>query len=70
VTDSLTLIVSEETGSVSVACLGSLQRNVTQEQLRLELQKLVVMPEENRNLMWNFKRKKGQQKDEGKADKS
>lgn len=68
-TDSLTLVVSEETGAVSIASLGRLQRSVTQEQLRLELQKLIVKPGENRSLMFNFKLKKGQQKDEDKSDK-
>lgn len=68
-TDSLTLVVSEETGAVSIANLGRLQRNVTQEQLRLELQKLIVKPEENRNLVFNLKLKKGLQRDEDKSDK-
>ena len=39
-TDSLTIIVSEETGRVSVAQGGTLERNVTQDTLRDELIKL------------------------------
>lgn len=40
VTDSLTIIVSEETGKVSVAYKGLLTRNITAEQLR---EKLVIL---------------------------
>ncbi len=38
VTDSLTIIVSEETGKISVANLGTLDRNLNAEQLRERLQ--------------------------------
>jgi len=37
VSDSLTIVVSEETGSVSVAKNGRILRNLTQEQLREQL---------------------------------
>lgn len=37
VTDSLTIVVSEETGAVSVASDGNLRRNLTQEDLRAQL---------------------------------
>ena len=37
VTDSLTIIVSEETGSVSLAYEGNLTRRLTAEQLRAEI---------------------------------
>lgn len=37
VTDSLTIVVSEETGTVSVAIGGELQRNLTSEELRGQL---------------------------------
>ncbi|MBQ9644301.1 MAG: diadenylate cyclase CdaA [Lachnospiraceae bacterium] len=40
VTDSLTIIVSEETGSISTAYRGNLSRNLNQETLRAELVKL------------------------------
>ena len=42
VTDSLTIVVSEETGSVSVAKHGRLLRNLNQDQLRELLQTLHV----------------------------
>ena len=37
VTDSLTIVVSEETGAVSVAAQGELKRNLTQEELKSHL---------------------------------
>ena len=37
VTDSLTIIVSEETGAISIAYRGVLNRNVTADQLRERL---------------------------------
>lgn len=37
VTDSLTIVVSEETGAVSLAQDGELKRNLTQEELRAQL---------------------------------
>ena len=37
VTDSLTIVVSEETGAVSVAMEGDIKRNLTQEALRAQL---------------------------------
>lgn len=43
-TDSLTIIVSEETGKVSVAQNGKLTRGVTQEQLK---EQLVILQEKN-----------------------
>lgn len=67
-TDSLTLVVSEETGAVSIASLGKLQRGVSREELRLELQKLIVKPGENRNLVFSLKLKKGLQRDENKSE--
>ena len=45
VTDSLTIIVSEETGKVSVAKFGNLITNIDGDTLRLELEKL-----QNKNL--------------------
>lgn len=63
VTDSLTIVVSEETGSVSVAKAGRLMRNLNQEQLRVQLQALQVKPEEGRKIkLW-----KGRGRNENKA---
>lgn len=52
VTDSLTIVVSEETGSVSLAFDGSILRNLSPENLRVELNKLIVEEKDNtyRNL--------------------
>ena len=54
VTDSLTIVVSEETGSVSVAKNGRLLRNLNQEQLKEQLQTLQVKSaERNKKLrLW------------------
>lgn len=66
VTDSVTLIVSEETGAVSIARRGQLTRGITGEELKAELLKLKPEEEENRGL--GYKLLKGLQKNEGKAD--
>lgn len=65
VTDSLTIIASEETGAVSLAQEGGLKRNVTPEELKAELQKLQHKSTEAKR----FKILKGRLKNEGKADK-
>ncbi len=53
VSDSLTIVVSEETGSVSVARNGRLLRNLNQEQLKEQLQSLQVKQEESRKIkLW------------------
>ncbi|MCI8584962.1 MAG: TIGR00159 family protein [Lachnospiraceae bacterium] len=63
VSDSLTIVVSEETGSVSVAKNGRLLRNLNQEQLKEQLQTLQVKPEEGRKIkLW-----KGRGKNEDKT---
>lgn len=65
VSDSLTIVVSEETGSVSVAKNGRLLRNLNQEQLKEQLQVLQAKPEENRKIkLW-----RGRGKHENKVDK-
>lgn len=54
VSDSLTIVVSEETGSVSVAKNGRLLRNLNQEQLKEQLQTLQTrISEKNRKIkLW------------------
>ena len=53
VSDSITIIVSEETGSVSLAKGGRLLRNLNQEQLKEQLQSLQAKPEEGRKIkLW------------------
>lgn len=66
VTDSLTIIVSEETGQVSVAMNGKLTRNVSSSQLRSVLEKVqnkTALEDTKRIHLW-----KGRGKDEGKAN--
>lgn len=54
VTDSLTIIVSEETGKISVAYGGDLERNVDSERLRARLSDLQNKSEEDnrKRIMW------------------
>lgn len=62
VSDSLTVIVSEETGSVSLAKGGRLLRNLNQDQLKEQLQSLQPKTEEGRKIkLW-----KGRSKNENK----
>lgn len=64
VTDSLTIIVSEETGHVSVAYEGQLYRNLNMEELRKKLLVIQNKPvEEKKRRLW-----KGRAKNEKKAD--
>ena len=65
VSDSITIIASEETGHVSLAMGGKLTRNVTKEQLREVLEKLQDKTNETKRFrLWKGKSKK----DEGKVD--
>ena len=66
VTDSLTIIVSEETGNVSIAMKGNLIRGVDGDYLKSKLNRMSGTGTETKK-----KRKlwKGRQKDEGKTDK-
>lgn len=57
-TDSMTIIVSEETGAISVAYYGMINRNITEETLRSEL--LIVqdkIKEERKSKLWKGKTK-------------
>lgn len=60
VTDSLTVIVSEETGAVSIAFKGELQRNVTAEVLK---ERLIILQNKSVNTK-KFKLWKGRNKNE------
>lgn len=64
-TDSVTIIVSEETGAVSLAEKGRLMRALTSEELKAELHKLETVEEEVHGL--GYRLWKGLQKHEGKA---
>lgn len=61
VTDSLVIIVSEETGKVSVAEGGKLSRELNGDQLRKRLESLLDKPEENvKHKLWKGRRKAGE----------
>lgn len=63
VSDSVTVVVSEETGSVSVAKNGRLLRNLNQEQLREQLQTLQSKPEDKRKIKIWKGRNRNEEKD-------
>ncbi len=63
-TDSLTVIVSEETGRVSIAQGGELTRNVSTQELTKRLELLQNKVIEEKKFIW----RKGRPKDEKKAD--
>lgn len=60
VSDSMTIIVSEETGTISIAHTGTLYRNLDPEMLRKHLTSLQVKAVETKR----FKRRKGGKKNE------
>ena len=59
ITDSLTIIVSEETGKISVAYEGELERNLDADSLRDRMHKILNNPvEEHKNLrIWKGRRR-------------
>ena len=66
VSDSMTLIVSEETGAVSIAHRGKLYHNLDEAGLREQLSKLQIVKEDKS--LKGKKRKKGGRKDERKTE--
>lgn len=60
-TDSVTLIVSEETGKISVAYEGSLERNLDGERLKNRLQQLLIKNTEDTKNRRKWKRKEQDQ---------
>ncbi len=69
VSDALIIVVSEETGAVSVAQGGILDRAVTRERLREHLTHIQNRKTENRKFMLMNALRKGRHKDEKKTDK-
>ena len=63
VSDSMTLIVSEENGTISIAYQGNLHRNLDSESLRKHLTSLQAKPVESRR----FRRRKGGKNNEKKT---
>ncbi len=66
VSDALTIVVSEETGKVSIAMNGSLTRNVSREPLRRVLEKVMIEIENEIPFEW-IKFWKGVSKNEKKS---
>lgn len=64
VSDAMTVIVSEETGAISVTQHSQLKRNLTADELREQLQTLFNKPAEGKR----FKLWKGREKDEDEID--
>lgn len=60
VTDSMTVIVSEETGKISIAYEGELQRNLSAEELKEKMRRLLNMNEEEGSN--NSRKRKGRSK--------
>lgn len=64
VSDAMTVIVSEETGAISVTQHSQLKRNLTADELREQLQTMFNKPAEGKR----FKLWKGREKDEDEVD--
>jgi diadenylate cyclase len=58
VTDSITIVVSEETGAVSVARNGNLYRELSKDELVNLLNTELKSPEESTTSKWNWKVKR------------
>jgi diadenylate cyclase len=58
VTDSITIIVSEETGAISVTKNGHLFRDLSQEELIAHLKLELSSPEDTTSSRWNWKVKR------------
>lgn len=63
ISDAVVVIVSEETGQISVAVQGELQRNLTEEELVSKLYELLKPPEKFSSAFWVRKEKEGNPKD-------
>ncbi len=61
-TDSVTVIVSEETGGISVAVKGELERSLGGDELRNELRQLLKKPEEGKPQKKKGRRRKKNEK--------
>ena len=49
-TDAVTVVVSEETGAISIACRGVLHRDLSQEELANYLEKLIILEQDDSDL--------------------
>lgn len=62
VTDAITVIVSEETGSVSITADGDIDRNLSMEEFEIRLRRVwfgVSTDHEEKNSIWKWRRKDG-----------
>lgn len=50
-TDAVTVVVSEETGAISVACRGALHRDLSQDELANYLEKLIILEQDDSDLV-------------------
>lgn len=64
ISDAFTIVVSEETGKVSIAVNGSLTRNVGREPLKKALEKIIIKKENETPLFSSFKFWKGGNNDD------
>lgn len=64
VSDSLTIVVSEETGFVSLACDGRLYRKIDADTLRLRLNEAAKRSQEEHKKWWRGKKKNEKEVDE------
>ncbi|MGA8942537.1 MAG: diadenylate cyclase CdaA [Thermoactinomyces sp.] len=63
ISDAVVVIVSEETGQISVAYQGDLERNLSEEELVSKLYELLKPPEKFSSVFWVRKEKEGKPKD-------
>lgn len=66
VTDSLTVIVSEETGRISVAFEGKLERNLSSEELKTRLLQILIKQDEDKSRNKRIWKGRGKTDDEEK----
>ena len=64
VSDSVTIVVSEETGRISVACEGELSRNLNSEQLRARVRRAMNMNDESDTKSKRRRKGRSKSKDE------
>ena len=65
VTDAVVVIASEETGQISLAYQGELERNLSEDELVSRLYELLKPPEKFSTVFWMRKEKEeGKEKDE------